>query len=161
MPFAVFLLLVAAAALYLLLNRRGASGIPSSVPDPRGRRHIEDQSAESAITAIDDPLTGAATLTAIVATAEGWPKVHKRIEDALAGFTNPERAREAITFAEWAARQGVNEDRAVNHLCRFLTDRLDPPERAEVVAMVRDAGRAGGSEAERLSAKAVERLPLT
>ena len=157
----VAFMLVVAGALALLFARGLAAPGPATGPDNLPRPKLGQRSPDDAVAALDDPLTAAATLPAIVATDEGWPQVHGRGAAALAGCTDETRARQAVEFAEWAVSHGVDADRAVASLCRFLSESLDAPERAEVAAMVRDAGRVGGPEGERLASKAVERLPVT
>ncbi len=106
------------------------------------------RSRMSALSDVDDPLTATATLVLVVTGPAGWPRIRAKVHDELAGVTNRERAGDAIMFAEWAVRQGLDEHHAIEVLTHTLCRHLGQTELRLVVALLDAAAAAGGPEAE-------------
>lgn len=114
-----------------------------------------------AISDVDDPVTAAATLIHTVAGPVGWPLVRTSVLAELAAVTNAERASDAVMFAEWAVRQGVNEHSAIDKLSETLCRYLGQAELALVVDLLDAATAAGGPEAEPYAEHAKSQLVAT
>lgn len=117
----------------------------------RRRKKIAESTAFSPITAIDDPVTAAATFIHIVVGDEVWPMARGRLKARLAEVSSEEMADEALRYAEWAQRQGLDETRALGLLTEMLRERLTLSEREDLAEMLKDAASSGDG---RLQAKA-------
>ena len=120
------------------------------------RKKIAEQTGFSPITAIEDPVTAAATFIHIVIGRDVWPMAHGRVKARLAELSNDNLANEAVTYAEWAVRQPVPEDKALKLLTDMLRERLTLEERQDLAAMLEDAALSGDQD---LHAKA-SRQPI-
>ena len=117
----------------------------------RRRKKIADATHTSPYTAIDEPVTAAATFIHLVIGREIWPMVHGRLKQRLAEVSTDQHAEEAITYAEWAVRQPVDDRKALGILTKMLREQLTLEEREELAGMLRDAAESGDAE---LQAKA-------
>lgn len=109
----------------------------------RRRKKISDQVGFSPITAIEDPVTAAATYIHLIVGREVWPMAHGRVKVQLAEVSSKEQAEEAITYAEWAVRQPIEQQRALRMLTDILRDRLTLEEREHLARMLNDAAASG------------------
>jgi len=109
----------------------------------RKRKKIADQTGFSPITAIDDPVTAAATYIHLIVGREVWPMAHGRVKARLAELANDQMAEEAVTYAEWAGRQPITTDRGIKMLTEMLRERLTLDERQDLAAMLEDAAQSG------------------
>lgn len=112
----------------------------------RKRKKIADQTGFSPITAIDDPVTAAATYIHFVVGNDVWPMAHGRVRVRLAELSNPTMAEEAVTYAEWAMRQHVDSARAVKALTETLRTQLTLDERQDLADMLQDAAKSGDAD---------------
>ena len=117
----------------------------------RRRKQIEAQNNLSPITAIDEPVTAAATFIHLVVGQEVWPMVQGRLKQRLADVSSDTHAEEAITYAEWAVAQPIEDWKALGLLTQMLRERLTLEERQDLAEMLRDAAESGDPE---LQAKA-------
>lgn len=145
--------------LAVLFWRRRRLARPAERPAPTPRRLAmpapaplgaapQQRSRMSAISDVDDPVTAAATLIHVVTGPVGWPRIGAKVFAALAAVTDRDRASDAIMFAEWAVRQGLDEHRAIDALAATLCRYLGKNELGLVLALLDDAAAAGGPEAE-------------
>lgn len=102
------------------------------------RKRARAAASFAPVSAIDDPVVAAATLMRFVAGDEGWPTARHEARRALGEIADDERIEEAITYAEWAAKQVEHEGRSIDELGHKLRDWLDAPERARMLAMLRE-----------------------
>ena len=117
----------------------------------RRRKKIAENTAFSPITAIEEPVTAAATFIHLVVGDEVWPMAHGRLKARLAEVSSPEQADEAVRYAEWAYHQGLDETRALGFLTETLREHLTLDEREDLADMLKDAASSGDG---RLQAKA-------
>ncbi|MEM8855033.1 MAG: hypothetical protein AAGD34_15120 [Pseudomonadota bacterium] len=132
-----------------------------SVRGHLNRRRYKRDSAFSPITAIDHPVVAAATLLAFVAGPSGWPKSKTRIRMQLGAVAPDETVESALTYAEWATDQGIDEERAVAALVQNLRDWLDAAERRKLAAMIDIAASSGDRRSFILAEKATRLLDAT
>ncbi|XWN33251.1 MAG: hypothetical protein ROR55_09340 [Devosia sp.] len=125
------------------------------------RRRYKRDSAFSPITAIDHPVVAAATLLAFVAGPSGWPKSKGRIRMQLGAVAPAETVETAITYAEWASDQGIDEERAIASLVQSLREWLDAAERRKLAAMIDIAATSGDRRSFILAEKATRLLDAT
>ena len=100
------------------------------------RKRSREAAAFAPVSAIDDPVVAAATLLRFVAGDDGWPTARHEARAALGEITERERVEEAITYAEWAAKQVEHERRSIDELGGRLREWLDHPERTRMLSMI-------------------------
>lgn len=148
----VVLLLVYARRRRAMRAARPIADTPRRRPAPQPARleraPSTSRSRMAALSDVDDPVTAAATLVHAVAGPAGWPRIRARVHAELAAVTSRERAGDAIMFAEWAVRQGLDEHHAIEALAGTLCRYLGQKELSLVIALIDAAAAAGGPEAE-------------
>ncbi len=112
----------------------------------RRRAKISEANAFSPITAIGDPVAAAATYIHLVVGPDAWPMAHGRVRSRLADVSDLKTAEEAVTYAEWAARQPIDQDRALQMLTDMLRERLTLEERQDLASMLEDAALSGDQD---------------
>ncbi|NNU14971.1 hypothetical protein HK107_01365 [Parvularcula sp. ZS-1/3] len=117
----------------------------------RRRKKIASQVGFSPITAIDEPVTAAATFIHITVGLEVWPRVHGLVKERLAEVSSDAHAAEAVTYAEWAARQPIEDYKALGMLTEMLRESLTLDERQELATILKEAASYGE---DRLQARA-------
>lgn len=110
------------------------------------RRRIAEQTGFSPVTAISEPVTAAATLIRMIVGEDVWPMVRGRMKAAFADLSSEAHADEALTYAEWAGNQGLDDGRATRMLIDMLRDRLTFDERQQLVAILEDAAASGDQD---------------
>ena len=100
------------------------------------RKRAREAASFAPVAAIDDPVVAAATLMRFVAGDEGWPTARHEARRALGEIADDERIEEAVTYAEWAAKQVEHERRSIDELGTKLRDWLDAPERDRMLGML-------------------------
>ena len=113
---------------------REALGAAQSAKGYVTRRRIAGRVAFSPIAAIDDPVVAGATYARLRTGEAGWPARREAVRAFLAGEAGEAAADEAVTYAEWAARQDVDARRAVRALRERLEGWLEPDELAALDA---------------------------
>ena len=116
---------------------RDAIGAAQSAKGYVTRRRIAGRVAFSPITAIDDPAVAGATWARLQTGEEGWAARRASIRAFLAAQVGEAAADEAITYAEWAARQDLDERRAERTLREKLEGWLTEEEFAALGAASR------------------------
>lgn len=134
---------------------------PSEKAETRPRRLMAPHPRTAAISEIDDPVTATATLIHAVAGPVGWPLVRESVLADLTAVTSAERASDAVMFAEWAVRQGIDEHSAIDALAQTLCRYLGQNELALVIELLDAATAAGGPEAEPYAEHAKSQLVAT
>ena len=117
---------------------RGAREAFDAAQTARGaltRRRIAGKVAFSPITAIDDPAVAGATWLRLQGDEAAWEARRDAVRAFLAREVGSDAADEAITYAEWAARQDLDEGRAARVLRAKLEGWLDESELAAVDAL--------------------------
>jgi hypothetical protein len=107
------------------------------------RRKIAGQTQSSPIEAITDPVTAAATLTRLLVGGETWPSAQGRVQARLAELSTFALAKEAVTYASWAATEPLERRRAVESLTLRLRGWLTLDERQDLVSLIADAASSG------------------
>ncbi|MEM1379392.1 MAG: hypothetical protein AAGH41_02080 [Pseudomonadota bacterium] len=120
----------------------------------RRRQNRASASDLSPITAISDPVTAAATLIRMVVGPDAWPMAHGRLKLRFAELANETLASEAMTYAEWAAGQELDHDRALKLLTERLRNDLTLDERQDLVAMLDDAAQGGDQDIQAQASRA-------
>ncbi|GGY41156.1 hypothetical protein [Parvularcula lutaonensis] len=103
------------------------------------RKEIASRTEMSPITAIDHPVTAAATYIHMVIGREDWPMASGRVKMQLAEVSSESEADDAITYAEWAVRQPIDQQMALRLLTEMLRDWLTLEEREDLAEMLRSA----------------------
>lgn len=110
------------------------------------RNSLRKKAALSPVTAINDPVTAAATIIIAIASEDTV------ISDALAERVaaeirviaeSDEKAQEAVIYARWAANQIDDVGLVIDKTADLLKARLDEPEKEQLVQMVHAAAPAG------------------
>ena len=115
----------------LRMAGQAASELASGAAWARGflkRRARVQADAFSPVTAIDHPAQAAASWARFTLGEEDWADRRAGLRAFLAAQTSGDEADEAITYAEWLARQPVDPDRAARTLRGRLGEWLDPAE---------------------------------
>ena len=160
----VVLALVYARKRRAVRTARLVAADPPTRPAPRAaplEGPAPARSRMAAISDVDDPVTATATLVHAVAGPAGWPRIRARVYEELAAVTTRERAGDAIMFAEWAVRQGLDDHHAIETLAGTLCRYLGQKELRLVVALIEAAAAAGGPEAEPYADHAKSELAAT
>ncbi|MEO1040840.1 MAG: hypothetical protein AAFX52_00985 [Pseudomonadota bacterium] len=124
----------------------------------RRRAKIADATAFSPITAIDDPVAAAATYIHFVVGKDVWPSAHGRVRARLADVSDPDTAENAVIYAEWASRQPLDYDRAIQMLAETLRGQLTLEERQDLASMLEDAAQSGDQEVQARASREAIRL---
>lgn len=154
MPVAFIVIVLAVAAVLWWYRRKMIKEAADDVADVLGRvrgsvrrDRLQQQDPKSALTAIDDPVVAAATL--ILSIASDGPRLTKErakaLEAVIAGVTTPDKAGEAINYANWAAGRLNDAGQVIDALAPLLRERLNETEKAELITMVRRVATAGGA----------------
>ena len=109
---------------------REAIGAAQAARGALTRRKIRGQVAFSPIAAIDDPAVAGATWLRLRTDEAGWAARRDAVHAFLASEVGEAAADEAVTYAEWAARQNVDERRAAGVLRAKLEGWLTEAEMA-------------------------------
>ena len=139
----ILLVLSALAGLAFWIYRLRAAG--SAARDALGaaqatkgyvtRRRIAGRVAFSPIAAIDDPVVAGATWTRLGVSEVEWEGRREAVRAFFAREAGEAAADEAVTYAEWAARQDVDGRKAERALREKLEAWLDPDELAALDAL--------------------------
>lgn len=140
----IFGLLVAGAVWYYRLKMLGdaASEINNQVGKVQGhfrRQKLRKKSAMAPVTAIDDPVTAAATVMLSIASEDKLvtEELEARIRDAVEPISaNEDKLVEAVTYAKWANNQVADVTTVIDQTSKFLVDKLNEDEKEQLVAMV-------------------------
>ena len=146
MPVLLTILGIIAGAAFWWYRMRDAGRAAGEIIDTaqrvRGsikRRNFRMKAGQSAFTAIDDPVVGAATL--IVALAEEAqardPALDDALKAALAGVSSPDAAEEAVIYGRWALKDIPEASTAFRLVSPMICERLSVDEREQLVAMAR------------------------
>ena len=119
---------------------REAFGAAQTARGAITRRRIAGRVAFSPITAIDDPAVAGATWARMQGDEASWETRREGVRALLAREVGEAAADEAITYAEWAARQDVDARRAARVLREKLEASLDEDELAALEAASGIAG---------------------
>lgn len=119
-----------------------ASEVADAVGSMQGnirRSKLRKKAALSPITAIDDPITAAATVIMAIA-AEDVPvseALEKRVRDEITAIAEtPKQVDEAVIYAKWASDQVAEVGSVIDKACLLLKERLDEGEKEDLVKMV-------------------------
>jgi len=159
-------IIVVLAIAYLRRRRLRRRVRPAPAPAPRIAAapppvRLIERSRVLALSEVNDPVTAAATLVHVVTGPEGWPRIRQTVLAELAAVTSRERAGDAIMFAEWAVRQGLDEHHAIDVLAETLCRQLGKNELSLVIALLEAGASAGGPEAEPYADHAKSQIVLT
>lgn len=116
------------------------------------RKKMRQKASIAPVTAIDDPVTAAATIIAAIAMDE-LPMDDARDEAfrrEVSLIADPAKLDEALVYAKWAAGQIDNPETVIDHGARFLSGRLDEHEKLELLDMAGKVAGAGGNAPESL-----------
>ena len=122
---------------------RDAVGAAQSVRGHVRRRRIAARSDFAPITAIDTPTVAAATWLRLRVDLLEWEDHRDAVRAFLAEAAGQQASDEALVYAEWAAGQGVDRERATRALRDMLEGWLDEGELAELDALAGEDGRLG------------------
>jgi len=110
------------------------------------RKKIRRQNELSPVTAIDDPVTAAATLIASIMSDD--VQLRSAREDALrkeiAAIAAEGKLDEVLVYAKWAAEQIDDTQVVIDKLGPMLANRLDENEKQGLLDMVRRVAMADG-----------------
>ena len=113
---------------------RDAIGAAQSAKGYVTRRRIAGRVAFSPITAIDDPAVAGATWARLQMDEAEWETRRTGVRAFLAAQVGEAAADEAVTYAEWAARQDLDAHRAERTLREKLESWLTEAEFAALAA---------------------------
>jgi hypothetical protein len=106
------------------------------------RSKLRKKAALSPVTAIDDPLTAAATVIVAIAAEDELVSeaLEKRVREKLGAVAANERQLdEAVIYAKWAGEQVADVATVIDKTAPLLKSRLTEGEREELVSMVLSA----------------------
>jgi NADH dehydrogenase/NADH:ubiquinone oxidoreductase subunit G len=110
------------------------------------RSKLRKKAALAPITAIDNPVTAAATVIMAIA-AEDVPvseALERRVRAEIAGIAETDRQiDEAVIYAKWASDQVADVATVIDKASLFLATRLNVEEKEELVQMVLSASPPG------------------
>ncbi len=111
------------------------------------RRQFRKKAEGSVITAIDDPITGAAVMMVSVCLERGpmTAATEEAIQSEMRDVMGLAKPLETFTFAKWAADQVMDANDVSRKLAKLWIDRLGVEERFDLVEMV---GRVAAIEGE-------------
>lgn len=119
-----------------------------------------DKAAFAPVSAIDHPVVAAATLLRFIAGDDAWGRKREASRAALLEIADESMVDEAVTYAEWAAKQVEHERKSIDTLAAMLRDWLDDEERRRLEGMVEAAAPADADGRAR-AVRAIERLDVT
>ncbi|MFD0916822.1 hypothetical protein ACFQ14_10420 [Pseudahrensia aquimaris] len=101
------------------------------------RNKIRTANEQSPITAIDDPITSAATLVyMMLENAETTPAQDNFVRGQFDGFSDEVTVDEAVVYGRWAAQQGIEKRKAIKMLCKQLNGWLDLSEKLDIEKII-------------------------
>ncbi len=135
--------------------RNVADGVIDMVEQARGainRNRFRRKVEGSTLASVDDPGVAAAALLYSVAALKRPPQraEEQAIDEMLEVICRmgPSAREEAMAFAEWSNRQVVDTNEVIRRLTPLWLDRLEEPQRRELLGMaVRVAELGGPAEA--------------
>lgn len=103
------------------------------------RSKLRKKAALSPITAIDDPVTAAATVIMAIAAEDVLVSeaLEKRVREQMAGIAETDsQVDEAVIYAKWASDQVADVGTVIDKAAALLKSRLDEGEKEQLIAMV-------------------------
>ena len=122
------------------------------------RKRSRDKAAFAPVAAVDHPVIAAASLMRFVAGDEHWGRVRAPVEAQLGAIADGATVNEAMTYAEWVARQVDHEKRSIDALADKLWEWLAPTERAQLTGMLDEAMPMDDADVAARAARARSRL---
>jgi hypothetical protein len=153
MPFliALFGILGAAAFWYYRMKNIGhAAGeiidVAQTAKGAWNRRQFRKKAEGSVITAIDDPVTGAAVMMVSACLERGplMPATDAAIQEEMRTVMGVSDPTEPFTYAKWAAERVSDANDVSRKLAKLWMEKLDPDERNDLLAMVSRVMRVEG-----------------
>lgn len=145
MPYIIALLGLIGGAAFWWYRLRVVKDAASEAVDAAGRirgayrRHrIRTKNEMAPLTAIDDPITAAATVILSI-VSEDDPAGEVRVEalsSELARVSDAGRAEEALIYARWAIGEVVQTTTVIDKISPFLRTALNDAEKADLLAML-------------------------
>lgn len=102
------------------------------------RSKLRKKAAIAPVTAIDDPVTAAATVILAIAAEDApvTPPMEESLRAAIAGIADPKKIDEAVVYAKWATDQVAEVTTVIDQTSAFLAGRLSDAEKEELIGMV-------------------------
>ncbi|WP_246665996.1 hypothetical protein [Aquamicrobium sp. LC103] len=103
------------------------------------RNKLRKKAALAPVTAIDDPVTAAATVVMAIAAEDVVVSdaLEKRVRNKISAIAASEKALdEAIAYAKWASNQVADVPTVIDKTALLLKSRLDEGEKEQLLAMV-------------------------
>lgn len=105
------------------------------------REKMRKKSALSPITAIDNPITAAATIIASIASEDSVlsPILASSVRAQLEKLETGDKLDEALAYAKWASEQVANVPSVIDVAGKYLSTKLNDDEKQELIEMVMNA----------------------
>jgi hypothetical protein len=105
------------------------------------REKMRKKSALAPITAIDDPITAAATIMASIASEDSVlsPILESGVRAQLEKLETGGKLEEALVYAKWASEQVANVPSVIDVAGKYLSTKLNDDEKHELIDMVMNA----------------------
>ena len=129
----------------LKIMSEAAGEVADAVGRVRGsfrRSKLRKKAALAPVTAIDDPVTAAATVLLAIAAEDAVVSeaLEMRVRTEIGAIVaNEKHLEEAIVYAKWATNQVADVPRVIDKSTELLKPRLDEREKEQLVAMVLSA----------------------
>lgn len=126
---------------YLKQANNALSDAVDTVGRVRGnmrRRKLVAKAELSPVSAIDDPVVGAATILYSIAQdiSPVSGETEKRILGLVSGLTTQDQAEEAIIYARWASSKIAEPSVVIDRVSPLMNERLDDSEKDHLISMV-------------------------